>query len=373
MSVALPAVRDVTWLTLEVCRQFQRGSCSRRDSECKFAHPPKSCHVDNGHVIACFDFLKGQCLRESCKYLHPPSHLKAQLEINGRNNLIQQKMATMLQQMHFVLPGSSLSSLASFPVTQSLGAGSGISYTPYVMPVSHGIGVINTEMLPSNHQVIVPSAPRVVVQTSHASHQKVLLLITDNTVTVSMDHVRGNCNRDKCKYFHPTAHQHIQLQTRQTLSPSATATNQSSAKILKRHLETSVDMAAPHALLAKRVALEPTGVAGGLFNCGTLSFQQTVSPTPLQTATALLPTGTHSHVHAVTSPAHIFATNSVMFLLLLCVFLVEKVPMMLGAPAVPAISPYVTAASANASQVCSFTFPLTLPDLPPKPSVQIRC
>uniref|UniRef100_A0A672RED6 Muscleblind like splicing regulator 2 n=1 Tax=Sinocyclocheilus grahami TaxID=75366 RepID=A0A672RED6_SINGR len=204
MSVALPAVRDVTWLTLEVCRQFQRGSCSRRDSECKFAHPPKSCHVDNGHVIACFDFLKGQCLRESCKYLHPPSHLKAQLEINGRNNLIQQKMATMLQQMHFVLPGSSLSSLASFPVTQSLGAGSGISYTPYVMPVSHGIGVINTEMLPSNHQVIVPSAPRVVVQTSHASHQKVLLLITDNTVTVSMDHVRGNCNRDKCKYFHPT-------------------------------------------------------------------------------------------------------------------------------------------------------------------------
>uniref|UniRef100_A0A8C2PYB6 Muscleblind like splicing regulator 2 n=1 Tax=Cyprinus carpio TaxID=7962 RepID=A0A8C2PYB6_CYPCA len=257
MSVALPAVRDVKWLTLEVCRQFQRGSCSRRDSECKFAHPPKSCHVDNGHVIACFDFLKGQCLRESCKYLHPPSHLKAQLEINGRNNLIQQKMATMLQQMHFVLPGSSLSSLASFPVTQSLGVGPGISYTPYIMPVSHGIGLINTEMLPSNHQVIIPSAPRVLVQTSNANHQKVLhsdkmevcrefqrgsccrgetdcrfahptdstvIDSADNTVTVCMDHVRGNCNRDKCKYFHPTAHQHLQLQTRQTLSPAATAT-----------------------------------------------------------------------------------------------------------------------------------------------------
>ncbi|XP_042619147.1 muscleblind-like protein 2 isoform X1 [Cyprinus carpio] len=349
MSVALPAVRDVKWLTLEVCRQFQRGSCSRRDSECKFAHPPKSCHVDNGHVIACFDFLKGQCLRESCKYLHPPSHLKAQLEINGRNNLIQQKMATMLQQMHFVLPGSSLSSLASFPVTQSLGVGPGISYTPYIMPVSHGIGLINTEMLPSNHQVIIPSAPRVLVQTSNANHQKVLhsdkmevcrefqrgsccrgetdcrfahptdstvIDSADNTVTVCMDHVRGNCNRDKCKYFHPTAHQHLQLQTRQTLSPAATATNQSSAKILKRHLETSVDMAAPRALLAKRVALEPTGGVGGLFNCGTLSFQQTVSPAPLHTATAMLPT----------------------------------VPMMLGAPAVPAVSPYVAAASTNASQ-----------------------
>ena len=51
-------IRDTKWLTLEVCREFQRGTCSRSDQECKFAHPAKSCQVDNGRVIACFDSLK---------------------------------------------------------------------------------------------------------------------------------------------------------------------------------------------------------------------------------------------------------------------------------------------------------------------------
>lgn len=54
--------------------------------------------------------LKGRCSRENCKYLHPPSHLKTQLEINGRNNLIQQKTAAAMlaQQMQLMLPGPSL-------------------------------------------------------------------------------------------------------------------------------------------------------------------------------------------------------------------------------------------------------------------------
>lgn len=58
MALNISSVRDTKWLTLEVCRQFQRGNCSRRDEECKFAHPPKSCQVENGRVIACFDSLK---------------------------------------------------------------------------------------------------------------------------------------------------------------------------------------------------------------------------------------------------------------------------------------------------------------------------
>lgn len=58
MALNVSSIRDTKWLTLEVCRQFQRGNCSRRDEECKFAHPPKSCQVENGRVIACFDSLK---------------------------------------------------------------------------------------------------------------------------------------------------------------------------------------------------------------------------------------------------------------------------------------------------------------------------
>lgn len=58
MAVSMTMGRDTKWLTLEVCREFQRGTCSRSDSECKFAHPSRSCHVENGRVIACFDSLK---------------------------------------------------------------------------------------------------------------------------------------------------------------------------------------------------------------------------------------------------------------------------------------------------------------------------
>lgn len=57
-AVNVALIRDTKWLTLEVCREFQRGTCSRADTECRFAHPPRVCHVENGRVVACFDSLK---------------------------------------------------------------------------------------------------------------------------------------------------------------------------------------------------------------------------------------------------------------------------------------------------------------------------
>ncbi|TNN02973.1 hypothetical protein fugu_000002 [Takifugu bimaculatus] len=153
MALNISSVRDTKWLTLEVCRQFQRGNCSRSNEECKFAHPPKSCQVENGRVIACFDSLKGRCSRENCKYLHPPSHLKTQLEINGRNNLIQQKTAAavLAQQVQMMLPGHSLQ-----PV--GLGTNTGLCYGSYVTPLGHGMNLVQTDSLPST-QVLVPGSP----------------------------------------------------------------------------------------------------------------------------------------------------------------------------------------------------------------------
>lgn len=51
-------VKDSRWLTLEVCREFQRNKCTRSDTECKFAHPPPHVEVQNGRVTACFDSIK---------------------------------------------------------------------------------------------------------------------------------------------------------------------------------------------------------------------------------------------------------------------------------------------------------------------------
>ena len=56
--LALATQKDSRWLTLEVCREFQRNKCSRTENECKFAHPPPQVEVQNGRVTACFDSIK---------------------------------------------------------------------------------------------------------------------------------------------------------------------------------------------------------------------------------------------------------------------------------------------------------------------------
>ncbi|XP_061841044.1 muscleblind-like protein 2 isoform X2 [Nerophis lumbriciformis] len=336
MALNIASIRDTKWLTLEVCRQFQRGTCSRSDEECKFAHPPKSCQVENGRVIACFDSLKGRCTRENCKYLHPPAHLKTQLEINGRNNLIQQKTAAAMlaHQMQFMIPGTTMQPV-TFPVSQALGSSAGLSYTPYLTPMSHSMGLVPTDILPST-PVIVPGSPPVSMSTSSSANQKLLrtdklevcrefqrgncargetdcrfahpsdspmIDTSDNTVTVCMDYIKSRCSREKCKYFHPPGHlqakikaaQHQANQTAVAAQAAATtaAMTQSTAKAMKRPLEATVDLAFPHSVLQplpKRPALEKSNCASSLFNPSFLHYQQALASAQLQQP-AFFPTG----------------------------------------------------------------------------------
>uniref|UniRef100_A0A1A8L042 Muscleblind-like splicing regulator 2 n=3 Tax=Nothobranchius TaxID=28779 RepID=A0A1A8L042_9TELE len=336
MALNMSSVRDTKWLTLEVCRQFQRGNCSRSNEECKFAHPPKSCQVENGRVIACFDSLKGRCSRENCKYLHPPSHLKTQLEINGRNNLIQQKTAAavLAQQMQLMIPGPSLQPMG-------LGANTGLAYGSYITPLSHGMSLIPSDIL-SNTPVLVPGSPAVTVQctssssssSSNSPSQKLqrpdklevcrefqrgncargetdcrfahpidspMIDSTDNTVTVCMDYIKSRCSREKCKYFHPPAHLQAKLkssqqqvcQTAVAAQATAAAMTQSTAKAMKRPLEATVDLAFPHGVLQplpKRPALEKSNGASSLFSPSVLHYQQALANAQLQQP-AFFPTG----------------------------------------------------------------------------------
>uniref|UniRef100_A0A668AWW1 Muscleblind like splicing regulator 2 n=1 Tax=Myripristis murdjan TaxID=586833 RepID=A0A668AWW1_9TELE len=376
MALNISSIRDTKWLTLEVCRQFQRGTCSRSNEECKFAHPPKSCQVENGRVIACFDSLKGRCSRENCKYLHPPSHLKTQLEINGRNNLIQQKTAAAMlaQQMQFMIPGPSMQPVPTFPVTQGLGTNAGLGYAPYITPLSHGMGLVPTEMLPST-PVIVPASPPVTVQSSSSSSsspsQKLqrsdklevcrefqrgncargetdcrfahpsdspMIDTSDNTVTVCMDYIKSRCSREKCKYFHPPAHLQAKIkasqqqvnQTAVAAQAAAAAMTQSTAKAMKRPLEATVDLAFPHSVLQplpKRQALEKSNGASSILNPSFLHYQQALANAQLQQPTAAF-----------------FPTVPMMY---------SATPATVSAATTPATSvPY--AATAPANQVCSF-------------------
>ncbi|XP_040000493.1 muscleblind-like protein 1 isoform X17 [Xiphias gladius] len=355
MAMNIAHIRDTKWLTLEVCREFQRGTCSRSDQECKFAHPAKSCQVDNGRVIACFDSLKGRCSRENCKYLHPPPHLKTQLEINGRNNLIQQKnMAMLAQQMQLanaMMPGTQLPPMVRghtrmntpqllptpmFSVTPGLAtnasaaaAVAAAAFNPYLSPVSPGL--MPQEILPST-PVLMASSPTVsqVPNAAAAAAQKLLrtdrlevcreyqrgncsrgendcrfahpadstmIDTNDNTVTVCMDYIKGRCSREKCKYFHPPAHLQAKIKAAQHQVNQATAA---------AAMGIAPSVMAP---LPKRAALEKANGASAIFNTGMLQYQQALANMQFQQQAAFLPSvpmmhgGTPATVSAATTSA----------------------------------------------------------------------
>lgn len=72
-------------MVVQVCREFQRGACKRAESECRFAHPPPPVAAhDDGCVTVCMDAVKGRCVRDPCRYFHPPLHLQAHLKAQAR-------------------------------------------------------------------------------------------------------------------------------------------------------------------------------------------------------------------------------------------------------------------------------------------------
>ncbi|XP_053186565.1 muscleblind-like protein 1 isoform X10 [Scomber japonicus] len=340
MAMNIAHIRDTKWLTLEVCREYQRGTCSRSDQECKFAHPAKSCQVDNGRVIACFDSLKGRCSRENCKYLHPPPHLKTQLEINGRNNLIQQKnMAMLAQQMQLanaMMPGTQLPPMPMFSVTPGLAtnasaaaAAAAAAFNPYLSPVSPGL--MPQEIMP-NTPVLMASSPNCsqVPNAAAAAAQKLLrtdrlevcreyqrgncsrgendcrfahpadstmIDTNDNTVTVCMDYIKGRCSREKCKYFHPPAHLQAKIKAAQHQVNQATAA---------AAMGIAPSVMAP---MPKRAALEKANGASAMFNTGMLQYQQALASMQFQQQAAFLPSvpmmhgGSPVSVSAATSSA----------------------------------------------------------------------
>ncbi|XP_038819501.1 muscleblind-like protein 1 isoform X8 [Salvelinus namaycush] len=353
-------MRDTKWLTLEVCREFQRGTCSRSDQECKFAHPAKSCQVENGRVIACFDSLKGRCSRENCKYLHPPGHLKTQLEINGRNNLIQQKnMAMLAQQMQLanaMMPGTQLQPMVSLydlvqdsnrfslhqpmfsmaPGLATNASAAAAAFNPYLGPVSPGL--MQAEIMPSPQVLMaghpnhgqVPNAAAAAAQKlmrtdrlevcreyqrgncsrgendcrfSHPS-DSTMIDTNDNTVTVCMDYIKGRCSREKCKYFHPPAHLQAKIKAAQHQVNQATA---------------AAAMGIPHSVMPpmpKRAAMEKPNGASAMFNTGMLQYQHALANMQFQQQAAFLPSvpmmhgGTQGSAATTSGTSGPFATSS---------------------------------------------------------------
>lgn len=80
-----------------MCREFQRGACKRAESECRFAHPPPPVVAhDDGCVTVCMDAVKGRCVRDPCRYFHPPLHLQAHLKAQARGAVRHQAARSRL-------------------------------------------------------------------------------------------------------------------------------------------------------------------------------------------------------------------------------------------------------------------------------------
>ncbi|KAH0509128.1 Muscleblind-like protein 1 [Microtus ochrogaster] len=262
--------------------------------------------------------LLGRCSRENCKYLHPPPHLKTQLEINGRNNLIQQKnMAMLAQQMQLanaMMPGAPLQPVPMFSVAPSLATNASAAFNPYLGPVSPSL--VPAEILPTapmlvtgNPGVPVPAAAAAAAQKLMRTDRlevcreyqrgncnrgendcrfahpadSTMIDTNDNTVTVCMDYIKGRCSREKCKYFHPPAHLQAKIKAAQYQVNQAAAAQAAA---------TAAAMGIPQAVLPplpKRPALEKTNGATAVFNTGIFQYQQALANMQLQQHTAFLP------------------------------------------------------------------------------------
>ncbi|XP_026823816.1 mRNA decay activator protein ZFP36L3 isoform X5 [Ooceraea biroi] len=239
--------KDSRWLQLEVCREFQRNKCTRPDTECKFAHPPANVEVQNGRVTACYDSIKGRCNREKppCKYFHPPQHLKDQLLINGRNHLAL-KNALMQQIQQGLTPGQPLvpgqvPAVATNPYLTGMPQ-VGNTYSPYfapspIMPAIMGpadptgvgspLGVVpqtvampqkmpRTDRLEVCREFQRGACKRGETECRFAHPLETVQANEDGSVTVCMDAVKGRCNRDPCRYFHPPLHLQAHIKAAQS-------------------------------------------------------------------------------------------------------------------------------------------------------------
>lgn len=85
--------------SLQVCREFQRGNCTRGENDCRYAHPIDIAMIDTNEntVTVCMDYIKGRCSREKCKYFHPPAHLQAKIKA-AQHQVNQSAAAAMVRE-----------------------------------------------------------------------------------------------------------------------------------------------------------------------------------------------------------------------------------------------------------------------------------
>ncbi|KAJ9598577.1 hypothetical protein L9F63_010748, partial [Diploptera punctata] len=195
---------------------------------------------------------QGRCNREKppCKYFHPPQHLKDQLLINGRNHLALKN--ALMQQMGLTPPGQPLipgqvPAVATNPYLTGMPQ-VGSTFSPYftpgpVMPAILGpdpasVGsplsvvpqtVVTQQKMTRSDRLEVcreyqrGACKRAESECRFAHPPDTVTANEDGTVTVCMDAVKGRCNRDPCRYFHPPLHLQAHIKAAQSRASPLTS------------------------------------------------------------------------------------------------------------------------------------------------------
>ncbi|XP_022095109.1 muscleblind-like protein 1 isoform X10 [Acanthaster planci] len=233
-------------------REVLEGTCN-----CKMSGIP-SLSSRMAYNFLCPDVasnFQGRCTREDCKYLHPPPHLKTQLEINGKNSIAAQKMlqnfhnqqlqlqaAAASMQLH--QPGATIlpthQALNSLPTANQVPSQLNSMYSPYLTAAPTMAPASHMQDFPTPGQILTPNGTVIPYLPQRPKNDKLEVCREfqrgncsraeckfahpaegaaidqlDNTVTVCMDYIKGRCSRDKCKYFHPPAHLQTKIKAAQ--------------------------------------------------------------------------------------------------------------------------------------------------------------
>ncbi|XP_071838536.1 uncharacterized protein [Apostichopus japonicus] len=203
----------------KVCREFQRGNCSRGEIECKFAHPDEHLTVDStdNTVTVCMDFVKGRCTREKCKYFHPPAHLQAKIKTSQLQqqpsppniaavmwNCLKDDTSRWPSSPEYSSYAQNHQSLACYPRPPKLQAGM-VTQPQMVQSTMFPSNLVYNQLpqmtmmaQPQFLQSPLPMMPTFPLMAPHFIHNQ----NTSETLPVCRDFKSGNCKRPNCKYAH---------------------------------------------------------------------------------------------------------------------------------------------------------------------------
>ncbi|XP_033637992.1 muscleblind-like protein 1 isoform X10 [Asterias rubens] len=210
---------------LEVCREFQRGNCSR--AECKFAHPAEGAAIDqlDNTVTVCMDYIKGRCSRDKCKYFHPPAHLQTKIKA-AQHQANQASVAAVLQTTPETIskkrarePADDIILNAALPgllppAKKGVAAGSHVAHHQGMFqhhPAMYQQALASMQMNSQPSHYIPPPIPMMptvppgataATMPFYTHHQVMAHQHSADTIPVCRDFKSGSCKRPNCRYAH---------------------------------------------------------------------------------------------------------------------------------------------------------------------------